>query len=73
MRAPARIESISPPCAVTFASTCRLLTISSLVKSKPNWLYLPGSEAMLPVAAFVEIGDMIEIDTRTNEFKRRAN
>jgi len=27
----------------------------------------------LPVAAFVEIGDMIEIDTRTNEFKRRAN
>ena len=27
----------------------------------------------LPVAAFVDIGDMIEIDTRTNEFKRRAN
>ena len=26
----------------------------------------------LPVAAFVEIGDMIEIDTRTNEFKKRA-
>ena len=26
----------------------------------------------LPVAAFVEIGDKIEIDTRTNEFKRRA-
>ena len=26
----------------------------------------------LPVAAFVEIGDMIEIDTRTNEFKRRV-
>ncbi len=25
------------------------------------------------VAAFVEIGDKIEIDTRTNEFKRRAN
>ncbi|HZW86513.1 MAG TPA: elongation factor P [Gallionella sp.] len=26
----------------------------------------------LPVAAFIEIGDKIEIDTRTNEFKRRA-
>jgi elongation factor P len=26
----------------------------------------------LPVAAFVEIGDKIEIDTRTNEFKKRA-
>jgi len=26
----------------------------------------------LPVAAFVEIGDKIEIDTRTNEFKRRV-
>lgn len=26
----------------------------------------------LPVAAFIEIGDRIEIDTRTNEFKRRA-
>lgn len=26
----------------------------------------------LPVAAFIDIGDMIEIDTRTNEFKRRA-
>ena len=26
----------------------------------------------LPVAAFVEIGDRIEIDTRTNEFKKRA-
>ena len=26
----------------------------------------------LPVAAFVEIGDRIEIDTRTNEFRRRA-
>lgn len=25
----------------------------------------------LPVAAFVEIGDKIEIDTRTGEFKRR--
>ncbi|MDH2916173.1 MAG: elongation factor P [Gallionella sp.] len=27
----------------------------------------------LPVAAFIEIGDKIEIDTRTNEFKKRAN
>jgi elongation factor P len=26
----------------------------------------------LPVAAFIEIGDKIEIDTRTNEFKRRV-
>lgn len=26
----------------------------------------------LPVAAFVEIGDKIEIDTRTHEFKRRV-
>ncbi len=26
----------------------------------------------LPVAAFVEIGEKIEIDTRTNEFKRRV-
>jgi len=26
----------------------------------------------LPVAAFCEIGDKIEIDTRTNEFKKRA-
>jgi elongation factor P len=26
----------------------------------------------LPVAAFVEIGDKIEIDTRTNEFKKRV-
>ena len=26
----------------------------------------------LPVAAFIEIGDRIEIDTRTNEFKYRA-
>jgi len=25
------------------------------------------------VTAFIEIGDKIEIDTRTNEFKRRAN
>ncbi len=27
----------------------------------------------LPVAAFVEIGDKIEIDTRTNEFKKRVS
>ena len=27
----------------------------------------------VPVAAFVEIGDKIEIDTRTNEFRRRVN
>ena len=26
----------------------------------------------LPVAAFIEIGDKIEIDTRSNEFRRRA-
>ena len=26
----------------------------------------------LPVAAFINIGDKIEIDTRTNEFKKRA-
>jgi elongation factor P len=26
-----------------------------------------------PVAAFIEIGDKIEIDTRTNEFKKRAS
>jgi elongation factor P len=26
----------------------------------------------LPVAAFCEIGDKIEIDTRTGEFKRRV-
>ena len=26
----------------------------------------------LPVAAFIDIGDKIEIDTRTNEFKKRA-
>lgn len=26
----------------------------------------------LPVAAFIEIGDKIEIDTRTSEFKKRA-
>jgi elongation factor P len=33
---------------------------------------LKGSGFELPVAAFVEIGDKIEIDTRTNEFKKRA-
>jgi len=33
---------------------------------------LKGTGFELPVAAFVEIGDMIEIDTRTGEFKRRA-
>jgi elongation factor P len=38
---------------------------------KPARIKPTGYE--LPVAAFVEIGDMIEIDTRTNEFKRRAN
>ena len=27
----------------------------------------------LPVSAFIEIGDKIEIDTRTTEFKKRAN
>ncbi|MGL5121660.1 MAG: hypothetical protein ACRC64_09100 [Plesiomonas shigelloides] len=27
----------------------------------------------MSVADFVQIGDMIEIDTRTNEFKRRIN
>jgi len=25
------------------------------------------------VAAFIEIGDKIEIDTRSNEFRKRAN
>ncbi|MDX8398944.1 MAG: elongation factor P [Gallionellaceae bacterium] len=34
---------------------------------------LKGSNFELPVAAFVEIGDRIEIDTRTNEFKKRAS
>lgn len=34
---------------------------------------LVGSGYELPVAAFVEIGDKIEIDTRTNEFKRRVS
>lgn len=33
---------------------------------------LVGTGFELPVAAFVEIGDKIEIDTRTNEFKKRA-
>jgi elongation factor P len=33
---------------------------------------LKGTGFELPVAAFVEIGDKIEIDTRTGEFKRRA-
>jgi elongation factor P len=33
---------------------------------------LKGTDFELPVAAFIEIGDKIEIDTRTNEFKKRA-
>ena len=33
---------------------------------------LKGTTFEVPVAAFVEIGDRIEIDTRTNEFKKRA-
>lgn len=33
---------------------------------------LKGSNYELPVAGFVEIGDRIEIDSRTNEFKRRV-
>ena len=33
---------------------------------------LKGSGFEIPVAAFVEIGDKIEIDTRTNEFKKRV-
>ena len=33
---------------------------------------LKGTTFELPVAAFVEIGDKIEIDTRTKEFKKRA-
>ncbi len=33
---------------------------------------LKGTTFELPVAAFVEIGDKIEIDTRTGEFKKRA-
>ena len=38
---------------------------------KPARIKPTGFEVQVP--AFVEIGDMIEIDTRTNEFKRRAN
>ncbi|MFN3751585.1 MAG: elongation factor P [Thiobacillus sp.] len=38
---------------------------------KPARIKPTGYEVQVP--AFVEIGDMIEIDTRTNEFKRRAN
>ncbi|MFA5371500.1 MAG: elongation factor P [Sideroxydans sp.] len=34
---------------------------------------LVGSGFELPVAAFIEIGDKIEIDTRSNEFRKRAN
>jgi elongation factor P len=37
---------------------------------KPARIKPSGFE--VPVAAFVEIGDKIEIDTRTNEFKRRV-
>ncbi|WP_137940102.1 elongation factor P [Chitinivorax sp. B] len=33
---------------------------------------LKGTNYEIQVAAFVEIGDKIEIDTRTNEFKKRA-
>lgn len=33
---------------------------------------LKGTKFELPVAAFIEIGDSIEIDTRTGEFKKRA-
>ncbi len=33
---------------------------------------LKGTTFELPVAAFVEIGDKIALDTRTNEFKKRA-
>ena len=33
---------------------------------------LVGTDFEIQVAAFVEIGDKIEIDTRTNEFKKRA-
>jgi elongation factor P len=33
---------------------------------------LAGSGFELPVAAFIDIGDKIEIDTRTGEFKKRA-
>jgi elongation factor P len=34
---------------------------------------LKGSGFELPVAAFCEIGDKIEIDTRTDEFKKRTS
>ena len=37
---------------------------------KPARIKPTGFE--IPVAAFVEIGDKIEIDTRTNEFRRRV-
>ncbi|SFP60912.1 translation elongation factor P (EF-P) [Nitrosomonas cryotolerans] len=33
---------------------------------------LKGTDFEIQVAAFVEIGDKIEIDTRTNEFKKRV-
>ncbi len=33
---------------------------------------LKGSGFELPVAAFIDIGDKIEIDTRSNEFRKRA-
>ncbi|WP_028455621.1 elongation factor P [Chitinilyticum litopenaei] len=33
---------------------------------------LVGTETQIQVAAFIEIGDKIEIDTRTGEFKKRA-
>jgi len=33
---------------------------------------IKGTTMEIPVPAFVEIGDLIEIDTRTNEFKKRA-
>ena len=33
---------------------------------------IKGTTLEIPVPAFVEIGDLIEIDTRTNEFKKRA-
>ena len=34
---------------------------------------LKGTGMEIPVPAFVEIGDKIEIDTRTNEFKKRVS
>lgn len=33
---------------------------------------LKGTTFELPVAAYIEIGDKVEIDTRTGEFKKRA-